>query len=293
MMVVLHRDGLANFDSLEWLLTDFLVDPLVYRNLAAWCLHLALQESSAAFQLDSCPSPMSEERLTGSLLTRISDRCEAWVKVATEPLKRTKASITLRCIDLSILGGEQATGGDFGLVLDFEEKWTQPASREESPSTRIVPLIFQAKRYVRSTADVSQRHNMRGYQHDLLIRNKCASAYVFYENGAKKIDCPIPPLLKPADRVAKPGRTNVFEDSLDLSSYLFKAMYDMSFGPTASSPKEALRMIYSNANPEQLPTLAVIADSETVHLRYEEALRALAPKIRRSRFRRSIEGPER
>ena len=275
----------------RWLLTDFLVDPLVYRNLAAWCLHLALQESSAALQLDSCPSPMSEERLTGSLLTRISDRCEAWAKVATEPLKRTKASITLRCIDLSILGGEQATGGDFGLVLDFEEKWTQPASREEPPTSRIVPLIFQAKRYVRSTADVSQRHDIRGYQHDLLTRNKCASAYIFYENGTRKIDCPIPPLIKPAERVAKPGRTNVFQDSLDLPSYFFKAMYDMSFGPTAASPEEALRMMYANADADQLAILAVIADSATAHLRYQEALRDLAPEIRRSRTPRSIEGP--
>lgn len=268
MMVVLHRDGLAEIDSLEWLLTDFLADPLVYRNLAAWCLHLALQESSAAFQLESCPSPTSEERLTGSLLARISERCNAWAKQAAEPLNRTKASLSLHCIDLSILGGEQVTGGDFGLVLDFEEKWTQPASREEPPNSRIVPLIFQAKRYVRPTADVSQRHGIRGYQHDLLTRNKCASAYVFYENGTKKIDSPLPPLIKPVERVPKPGGTNVFEDGLDLPGNFFKAMYDMSFGPTAASPEEALRMMYANADADQLAMLAVIADSATAHLRY-------------------------
>ena len=94
------RDDLNDIDSLEWLLTDFLVDPLVYRNVAAWCFHLALQESSAAFQLDACPSPTSEERLTGILLAKISGRCDEWAKVATEPLKRTKASISLNCIDL-------------------------------------------------------------------------------------------------------------------------------------------------------------------------------------------------
>lgn len=293
MIIGLHRDGLVDIDSLEWLLTDFLVDPLVYRNVAAWCLHHALQEGSAAFQLDSCPSPTSEERLSGILLAKFSDRCDAWTKVASAPLKRTEASITLRCIDLSILGGEQATGGDIGLVLDFEEKWTQPASREEPPNSRIIPLILQAKRYVRPTADVSQRHDMRGYQHDLLTRNKCASAYVFYENGTKKIDSPLPPLIEPAERVAKPGRTNIFEDSLDLPSYFFKAMYDVSFGPTAASPKEALRMMYANADADQLAILAVIADSATAHLRYAEALRDLAPEIRRSRTPKGIEGPER
>ena len=293
MIIGLHRDGLVDIDSLEWLLTDFLVDPLVYRNPAAWCLHHALQESSAAFQLDSCPSPTSEERLSGILLAKISDRCDAWTKVASAPLKRTEGSITLRCIDLSILGGEQATGGDIGLVLDFEEKWIQPASREESPNSRIIPLIFQAKRYVRSMARVSQRHKVRGSQHGLLTRNKCASAYIFYENCTKKIDSPLPPLIKPAERVAKPGRTNVFEDSLDLPSYFFKAMYDTSFGPTAASPEEALRMMYSNADTGQLAILAVIADSATAHLRYQEVLRDLAPEIRRSRTPRSIEGLER
>ena len=292
-IVLQVRDDLNDIDSLEWLVTDFLVDPLIYRNVAAWCFHLALQESSADFQLDFCPSPTSEGNLTGILLARIYDRCKWWAKVASEPLKRTKASISLRRIDLSILGGEQATGGDFGLILHFEEKWTQPASWQESPNTRIIPLIFQAKRYVRPRAKVSQRHDVRGYQHDLLTRNKCASAYIFFENGTKRIDCPIPPLVKPVDRVAKAGRTYVFEDSLDLPSYLFKAMYDISFGPTASSPDDALRMMYANAHADQLATLAVISDSSTVHLRYERALRDLSPEIRRSRSRRSIEGPER
>ena len=293
MIVSLLRDGSVDIDSLEWLLTDLLVDPLVYRNVAAWCLHHALQESSAAFQLDSCPSPTSEGVLTGSLMATITERCNSWAKKAAEPLKRTKTSISLHRIDLSILGGEQATGGDFGLVLDFEEMWTQPASRNQPPNSRIVPLILQAKRYVRPTADVSRHHDVRGYQHDLLTRNKCASAYIFYENGTHKIDSPIPPLIKPSERVARPGRTNVLEDNLDLPSYFFKAIYDMSFGLTASSPEEALRMVYANSDADQLAMLAVIADSATARLRYEEALGNLVPEMRRGRTRRSIESPER
>ena len=70
-------------------------------------------------------------------------------------------------------------------------------------------------------------------------------------------------------------------------------MYDVSFGPTAASPKEALRTMYANADADQLAILAVIADSATAHPRYQEAFRDLAPEIRRSRTPRSIEGPER
>ena len=268
---------------LEWLVTDFLVDPLVYRNVAAWCFHLALQESSAAFQLDSCPSPNGEERLSGILLEKISGCCAAWTREALDPLKRTQAEISLSSIDLSILGGEQVTGGDFGLVLHFEEKRTQKAVRQESSNTRIIPLIFQAKRYVRPKARVSQRHRDRGFQRDLLNRNRCASAYIFYENGSERIDLPLPPLIKPVDKVAAAGRTVVFEHSLDLPSYLFKTMYDASFASSASSPEDALRMMYARADIGQLSRLAVISDSSTSSLFYEEALRDLNEEIRRER----------
>ena len=282
------RDQLNDIRSLDWLLTNFLVDPVNYRNVAAWCFHFALQESSADFQLDCCPSPTSEERLSGMLLGKISTHCDAWTRVASEPLKRAEAKIALSTIDLSVLGGEQATGGDFGLVLDFDEKRTQQAVRPDGSSIRIIPLIFQAKRYVRPRADVSRRHRIRGYQRDLLTKNKCASAYIFYENDTTEIDLPIPPLVKSVDRVAAPGRTVVFEDSLDLPSYLFKAMYDASFGPTASSPEDALRMIFSKAEVGQLSTLAVISDSSTANLRYKRALRDLSPEIRRQWGRRTI-----
>ena len=52
-------------------------------------------------------------------------------------------------------------------------------------------------------------------------------------------------------------------------------------------------MMYANADADQLAMLAVIADSPAAHLRYPEALRDLAPEIRRSRTPRSIEDPER
>ncbi len=281
------RDHPDDKRPLEWLLTEFLVDPLVHPNVAAWCLTLALQESSAAFQLDTCPSPKSEGVLSGYLLKEISSHCEKWARVAEKPLKRTQTAIVLRSIDLSILGGEQVTGGDIGLVLHFEG--TQ--ARQDLMNSRIIPLIFQAKRYVRPRANVSQRHPERGSQHGLLARNKCASAYLFFENGTKKIDLPLPPLIKPVDRVASAGRTVVFEDSLDLPSYFFKVLYDVSFATPASSPEDALRMIYSEADIGQLSRLAVISDSATASLHYDVALETLRRDIERER-NQSIGGLE-
>ena len=114
-----------------------------------------------------CQAPTHESHLTGSLLGEISARCDAWAKVAAAPLGRLATTLSLDRIDLTILGGEQKTGGDFGLVLEFDDRRTQSLAGLEPSVTRIVPLIFQAKRYVRPTADVSQRHPVHGFRHSL------------------------------------------------------------------------------------------------------------------------------
>ena len=294
-IVSFYRDAPGKIQSLEGLLRNFLVDPLVYRSIVAWCFLFALQESSANFQLDHCRSPTSEGILSGSLLTEISRQCEAWRKIASGPLNRVKTILSLDRIDLSILGGEQATGGDFGLILQFDDGGTQPAMQKHArtSNSRIVPLIFQAKRYVRPMADVSQRHAMRGYQHTLLRRNKCAAAYIFYENASKLIRRPVPALIKPADKVSYPTRTDVFEDSLDLPGYLFKALYDPLFAPSAVSPIEALRMIYAGGDANQLANLAVISNSSTASERYTIALAELERDLRSQKDQRADEEPPR
>ena len=284
-IVSFYRDDPDKIASLEGLLRNFLVDPLMYQSIVAWCFHFALQESSTNFQLDHCRSPTAEGILSGSLLTEISRQCEGWRKIASGPLDRVKTTLSLDRVDLSILGGEQATGGDFGLILQFDERGTS--------NSRIVPLIFQAKRYVRPIANVSRRHAIRGHQHTILSRNKCASAYIFYENGSKLIGRPVPPLIKPAAKVPYPTRTDVFDDSLDLPGYLFKALYDPSFAPGAASPIEALRMIYARADANQLASLAVISNSSTANERYRVALAELEQDLRGQKDQRASEDPPR
>ena len=290
-LVLLSRDLPEEIQSLKGLLRNFLVDPVVYQNIAAWCFHFALQESSATFQLDHCPRPTREGQLSGLLLATISQQCEKWREVAAEPLDRKQITLSLSNIDLSIRGGEQATGGDFGIVLEFDAKGTQPAMQTEAPGVRIVPLIFQAKRYVRPMADVSQHHVKRGHQHALLGQNRCAAAYVFYENSTKVLDRPAPTLIKPVAKVSSPTRTAVFDDSLDLPSYLFKALYDSSFAPGASSPEEALRMIYPNADAGQLGRLAVISNSSTAGERYAVALAKFNEERRSKDDQQTTEDP--
>ena len=294
-LVASFRDDPDKIKSLEGLLRNFLVDPLMYRSIVTWCFHFALQESSTNFQLDHCLSPTAEGMLSGSLLTEISRQCERWRNIACGPLNRVATTLSLERIDLSILGGEQATGGDFGLILQFDERGTHPAMQEQArPSnSRIVPLIFQAKRYARPMADVSRRHPIRGYQHSSLRRNRCAAAYIFYENATKLISRPVPPLIKPADKVSFPTRTDVFKDSLDLPGYLFKALYDPSFAPSAVSPIEALRMIYAGGDANQLANLAVISNSPTASERFTIALVELERDLRSQKDQRAAEEPPR
>ncbi len=280
-VVQLSRDSPEEFQAPEELLKQILVNPAMHRSVATWCLYFALRDCSDNFQLNHCPSPTEEGQLTGMLQGEICAQCKVWRKRAAGPLDRLDTTLTLKRIDLSILEGEQETGGDFGLVLEFDEKGNRSPTAGESVDSRIVPLIFQAKRYVRPRADVSQRHNVRGYQYDLLSQNPCLSAYIFYENGTGRIDTPVPPLIKPVSKVSlPPSRTMVFEGSLDLPTYFLRALYDESFAAGASSPAEALRMIYGSAHAGQLATLAVISNSATAGERYTSELADFREEIR-------------
>ena len=292
-LILLLRDNPHEIDSLESLLKYILVHPVHFRSVAVWCFQFALRDTATNLQLHHCQSPTSEAHLTGLLLGELSSSCRDWAQKAAGPLNRTGSTICIDRIDLSILGGEQATGGDFGLVLHFDDYRTPPYVQQHTSYTRIVPLIFQAKRYVRPIADVSQHHHVRGFQHSLLSGNECASAYIFYENGTGMIELPVPPLIKPVSKVYSPGKTVVLEDCLDLPGYMHRAMYDSSFAAAATSPEEALRMIYSKAHVGQLSTLAVISDSSNILQIYERALEELNRELRGRPDRDSSEGPER
>jgi hypothetical protein len=269
--------ALATWDDL---LTTLLANPVNFCDIAVWCLFFAALEAAAKFQLDHCPSPSNETFLTGLLLGRLEAECEQWCQTASVPLARSGSSLSLQSIDLSVLGGEQATGGDFGLILDFDDRNVQRTLKGRGLGRRIVPLIFQAKRFVRPNADVSQRHALRGYQSHFLAQNDCASAYIFYENGRKRVDRPVPPLVKPIRKVAAPSRTLVFSDSYDISSYLLNALTDERFAAGASAADEALRMIYAKADPGQLAHLAVISNDARAVDRYAARLADLAPVLR-------------
>jgi hypothetical protein len=280
MFVQQSRDEPESIATWDGVL-HILADPVVFSDVAIWCLFFATVEAAAAFQLNHCPSPSEEGHLSGLLLGALEGRCEQWRRLASAPLERSGSSLSLQRIDLSILGGEQASGGDFGLVLEFEPH-TSPLTLMPQTGTarRVVPLVFQAKRYVRPTADVSQHHHARGYQYHLLGQNECASAYIFYENGRARLEWPVPPLVKPVRKVVTPDRTPVFTDSYDLPSYLLNALTDSRFAAGASSAHEALRMIYANAHPGQLAYLAVISDDARAGQRYAAALADLAPEFR-------------
>ena len=291
-LVLLARDHPDEFQGLEGVLKRILVDPVMHRSVASWCLYFALQDCSANFQLNQCPSPTEEGLLTGLLLGEISTQCEVWRKIAAAPLDRSETTLSLERIDLSILGGEQETGGDFGLVIEFDDQQTRSPGQSKSMNTRIVPLILQAKRYVRPSADISQRHTVRGYQYDLLSQNQCLSAYIFYENGTERIDWPAPPLIKPVSEVSPPpSRTMVFDDCIDLPTYLLRALHDDSFAPGAFSPAEALRMIYGSATAGQLAKLAVISNTGRAEERYARVLADLGEEIRTLQDTEDFEGP--
>lgn len=135
-----------------------------------------------------------------------------------------------------------------------------------------MPLIFQAKRYQRPYADISQVSAGIIPQRTLLQSNRCASAYIFYENAKDGIAHPLPALVKAAAAVGAANQTNVLSDSLDLASYLLVVLADPHVG-RAASPKDALNMIYDRASFKKLATLMVVSSDATAGPRYQSACR--------------------
>lgn len=271
----LHRDVPSALSSLEDLWSALLSEPVVFHDLAEWCFAFAILDASSRFQMDLCPSPNNENGLSTALVTYLANACDAWAKTMQAPLSRRGGHLALHHLDLSILGGEQSTGGDFGLILEFDDATATPGSAPRR-SKGAVPIVLQAKRYTGDLADVSQHHAVRGYQYSYLAGNPCASAYVFYDNGAIRNDIPLPPIVKPVDKVSGPGRTSVQSDSLDLPAYLLTAIADEKFAPCADDPDQALKMIFAKADPGQLSTLAVISADQGAAWRYAAALEKLA-----------------
>ncbi len=208
-------------DDWDVLLDRILTQPPCYRDLADWWWYFAALEASTGFQLEICPAAKREQQLTGCLLGALSEPAKRWGEVIAPAVKRSGATLATSDIDLELGGGEQATGGDFGLILDFDDRAVQPGEAKRPDDRRIVPLIFQAKRHARPDADVSQTHLRRGPQRTLLASNTCASAYIFYDNLGNP-ETPLPPLVKPVAKVPHAGKTDVLEDSLDLATYLLQ-----------------------------------------------------------------------
>lgn len=261
-------------DSWDVLLDRILIHPPCYRDLADWWLYFAALEASIGFQLEVCTAAKREEQLTGRLLGELSAQTKRWAEVIAPAVARSGATLAISDIDLELGGGEQATGGDFGLILDFDGRTVQPGEQKRPDDRRIVPLIFQAKRYARPEADVSQTHLKRGPQRTLLASNTCASAYLFYDNlGAP--ETPLPPLVKPVVQVPYAGRTNVLDDSIDFATYLLQAATDPVTAPRAHSTDDALRMIFSQADPGDLSALVVLSSDPQAGNRYRSGLSML------------------
>jgi hypothetical protein len=270
-----HRNIPSALASLQDLWSALISEPVVFQDLAEWCFAFAALDASARFQMDLCPSPNNENGLSTALVTYLGSACDAWARTMQEPLSRRGGHLALHHLDLSILGGEQSTGGDFGLILEFDGATATPES-DPRPSKGAVPIVLQAKRYTGDLADVSRHHPVRGYQYSYLAGNPCASAYIFYDNGSIRNETPLPPIVKPVDKVAGPGRTPVQSDSLDLPAYLLTAISDEKLAPRANDPDQALKMIFAKADPGQLSTLAVISAEQGAAWRYAAALEKLA-----------------
>ncbi|SAK53768.1 hypothetical protein AWB77_01464 [Caballeronia fortuita] len=267
-------------------------DPMNVQNRAVWLLfHLCLQ-AQRDFALDVCTARSREDLLTGRFLEGIKGACAGWTESSSSYLRRVENVLEVCSLDLTVGGGEQETGGDFALILDIKGNPSCAQDFEHSIVTLteggprgdfFVPLIFQAKRYTGSAADISRRNSTQGYQFNRLRQRDCASAYIFYENGDNGIDCPALPMVKLANHcspVEVSRTTGVFEDSVDFATYILCAVNGCDDMPAAQTREDALNMILANASPESLTKLVVLGNTAGLKETYRDALAALRAEIK-------------
>lgn len=260
--------GKGAHDVLEGTLEHLYTDPVLIQDKAIWVLAQVLASAQQQFTSISCVTPTREEMLSGELLSAITSHASNWAEKSEQLLDRANAKLQLGRIDLQIQQREGVTGGDFGLIIEYEK----------NGKTVFLPLIFQAKRYEGKTADISQFNESRGYQYDTLSKRKCAAAYLFYENGTATINNTIPPLAKLVQDTKSPTvktHTNVDDDSLDFFSFVIKAVSGGREFPTADDEKAALSMIIETAPLDDLIAIVAIGRSDGTQSRYALAYAAI------------------
>ena len=272
------------------ILERFYSDPLVFKNRIVWFLFQAFLKAQRDFALEACPPQSHETHLTGELIGRVRGACDEWGDLAQKYLSRSDNIIEISRIDLSVGGGEQITGGDFALILDIEEAHICPCDLQPDilcltgplRGSVIIPIVFQAKRYVGLTADISQHNEKRGYQFNVLRQTVCASNYIFYENGAERIQYPALPMVKASSAchpVETSPRTEVFKDSVDLATYILRAANGFDDIPAADSREDALNMIFANASKDRISSVAILSNRAGRDLIYRKALENLREEI--------------
>jgi hypothetical protein len=274
----------------EQILERVFDEPVAIRNRVIWLFFHACLHAERDFALDVCPAHSREDTLTGRLLEGIKGACASWGAASLSYLSRIKNVLEVSSIDLTVGGGEQKTGGDFALILDIKEN----ASRDDDLDPDVikltggprgdvfVPLLFQAKCYTGSNADISQRHSKRGYQFNRLRQVECASNYIFYENGKKRIDFPALPMVKPVSAcqpVEICRTTDVFRHSVNFSTYLLRAANGFDSIPAARTREDALNMILANTSPDAVTRIAILGNTSGLDKTYRDTLQQLRNEI--------------
>ncbi|WP_408914444.1 hypothetical protein [Brucella pseudogrignonensis] len=276
--------------SWEGALESLYHDPIFTRSRTVWMAFHAALRADSKFALTVAPARAHENTLSGNFISGFTAQCDHWSSHAKGILSRTANPLIFESADISVGGGEQKTGGDFALIIDLEEEDDVPADLASAATPllsprrghQIIPIVFQAKRFVGETADISQRHKSRGYQFDKLRKTACASSYIFYENGASEIEEAVVPIVKPVQNcraITIEKSTPVFEQSVDFATYLLWAICDEEAFPRASSKEEAINMVCATAKRTSFRRIAFLGNTAGLRNSYQAALYRLSEEI--------------
>jgi hypothetical protein len=168
-------------------------------------------------------------------------------------------------IDLQVKNREQDTGGDTAVFVEV---------KRDDGNLETIPIILQAKRFVREYADISQA-NGEIYQFHTLRSYSLPSAYIFFQNSKySRIKKPLPPLVKAVHAVEyseHPKKTSALTDTLPLANYVLHLIATARTADRFPTAEDAVNAMATDVSPEDLINVIVISPKEDAEHRYQEA----------------------
>ncbi len=265
--LIMHRDE-RSFDKIFQCVFCL---PFTFSEFPLWVLYHACLSAEQAFAREDCRPAKIENAQTQNFLKQLKIACTDWLRQTEEVVGRFNSTVGLSELSLEVQGREQATGGDFAILIEYRKH------RDDFPE--IIPVVLQSKRFDSTgRADISQKNDKTGrYQfHNLKeTRKLCPAGYFFFNSSTQSVTKePHVPAFKDVrdmPMVAAPKDDYVWEKSNNFATFVLHLIATVEDHHRHDDAESALEKIVSNIPLEDLTGIGVVSVELDAGLRFQRA----------------------